>query len=198
MKQAFGSEFNDFKLVFLDLPGFGNSSIGSPLNTDDYAKIVKLFLDSLHVDDICIVGHSFGGKVGAILNPKELILLSSAGIVVDKSTKVKMKIKFFKIFKNIVPKSMYRLFTSDDVSGMSQVMYETFKNVVDEDFVSIFSKVTSKTLIFWGKEDSATPLSSGEKISQIINNSSFYPCDGDHFFFIKNSKFIVKIINEQL
>ncbi|HIP30377.1 MAG TPA: alpha/beta hydrolase [Sulfurospirillum arcachonense] len=198
MKQAFGKGLNNYKLIFLDLPGFGSSSVVIPIKTDDYAKIVKQFLETLHVKNFSVVGHSFGGKVGAILNPKNLILLSSAGILVEKSFKVKMKIRFFKLFKNIVPKSMYSLFSSDDISGMSQTMYEILKNVVDEDFIPIFKKVTSKTLIFWGKEDSATPLSSGKKISQIIKQSSFYPCEGDHFFFIKNSKFINKVINEQL
>ncbi len=77
-------------------------------------------------------------------------------------------------------------------------MYEIFKSVVDENFRPIFKKVTSKTLIFWGKEDIATPLSSGKEISKIIKQSSFYPLYGDHFFFIKNSKFITKVLNEQL
>ena len=198
MKQAFGKELNRFRLIFLDLPGFGGSSIQVPIKTDDYAQIVKLFLDSLHVENFTVVGHSFGGKVGAILNPKNLILLSSAGIIVDKSLKVKMKIKLFKIFKNIVPRSMYRIFASDDVTGMSQTMYEILKNVVDENFVPIFKKVTSKTFIFWGKDDSATPLSSGEHISKIIQKSTFFPLNGDHFFFIKNSKFITKVLDEQL
>ncbi len=198
MKQAFATKLKRFRLIFLDLPGFGSSSIDSPIRTDDYALIVKLFLDSLHVKSFSIIGHSFGGKIGAILNPKNLILLSSAGILVEKSLKVKTKIRFFKIFKNIVPNSMYKFFASDDVSGMSQVMYETLKSVVDEDFSPIFKKVTSKTFIFWGKEDKATPLSSGKKISQIIRNSNFYPLDGDHFFFIKNSKFITEVIDEQL
>jgi pimeloyl-ACP methyl ester carboxylesterase len=198
MKQAFGKELKNHRLIFLDLPGFGGSSIDVPIKTDDYAKIVNLFLGSLHVKDYTAVGHSFGGKIGAILNPKNLVLLSSAGILVEKSFKVKMKIKFFKIFKNIVPKSMYSLFASDDVSGMSKTMYEVLKNVVDEDFRPIFKKVTSKTLIFWGKEDSATPLSSGEEISKIIKNSVFYPLEGEHFFFIKNSKFIAKVIDEHI
>lgn len=197
MKQAFARNLEDFCLIFLDLPGFGGSSITKPIKTDDYANIVKLFLNSLHVESFTAVGHSFGGKIGAILNPKGLVLLSSAGILVEKSCKVKLKIRFFKIFKNIVPKNMYRFFASDDVSGMSQVMYETLKNVVDEDFSDIFKKVRSKTLIFWGKDDNATPLSSGIEISKIISDSNFYPLEGEHFFFLQNAKFISSIIEKE-
>ncbi len=199
MKQAFGgSGLDGFRLIFLDLPGFGGSSMHAALKTEDYAKIVELFLDSLHVKGCCIVGHSFGGKVGAVLNPVNLVLLSSAGILVKKSLKIRMKIRFFKIFKGIVPKWAYRFFASDDVGGMSQVMYETFKSVVDEDFSSVFEKVTSKTVIFWGRDDGATPLSSGEEIARIVKTALFYPMDGDHFFFVQNAKFIKKVLNEQL
>ncbi len=199
MKQAFGNELKEFRLIFLDLPGFGGSSITKPIRTDDYAKIVKLFLSSLNIEDFSVVGHSFGGKIASILNPKNLILLSSAGIVTEKPLKVKIKIKLFKFFKNIFPKSkMYKFFASSDVDGMSQIMYEVLKTVVDEDFESIFKKVTSKTFIFWGEKDTATPLSGGKKISKLIKNSSFYPLEGDHFFFLSNSKFITKVMNEQL
>ncbi len=196
IKQAFGDKLKDFRLIFIDLPGFGSSSISTPIKTDDYANIVKLFLESLGVKEFSIVGHSFGGKIGAILNPKSLILLSSAGIVVKKSIKVKIKIALFKIFKNIVPENMYRFFASSDVKGMSQTMYEILKSVVDEDFRPIFKKVTSNTLIFWGEEDRTTPISSGKEISQAITGSRFYLLKGDHFFFMENSKFISDKIGE--
>jgi pimeloyl-ACP methyl ester carboxylesterase len=91
---------------------------------------------------------------------------------------------------------MYRLFASSDVGGMSQTMYEIFKSVVDEDFRPIFKKVTSTTLVFWGKEDRVTPINSGKEISQIIMGSRFYPLTGDHFFFMKNSEFIADKIGE--
>ncbi len=198
MKQAFGSELQKFRLIFLDLPGFGASSIQVPIKTDDYKNIINLFLNSLNIENFTIVGHSFGGKIGAMLNPKNLILLSSAGILVKKSFKTKMKIRFFKVFKNIAPKSFYKFFASNDVAGMSQTMYEVLKSVVNEDFRDIFKNVTSKTLIFWGKDDNATPLDSGKKIASIIEKSKFYALEGDHFFFIKNNKFIAKVIDEHL
>lgn len=199
MKKAFEQEFSSCKHIYIDLPGFGGSSISVPINTEDYCKVVKLFLDSLHVKPLVVVGHSFGGKIAALLNPKNLVLLSSAGIVVEKSFLVKLKIRMSKIFKVVGLKSINRFLASKDVENMSQAMYEVFKNIVNEDFEPIFKKVNSKTFVFWGKDDSATPLSSGEKIANIIKNSIFYPLAGDHFFFMKHSKYISEVIeNEQL
>lgn len=185
MKNSFAKEFENFKQLYIDLPGFGNSSIPQVITTDDYKKIVELLFECLHVKADIIVGHSFGGKVATLLKPKNLVLLSSAGILVPKSFKIKMKIRFFKIFKNIVPKSMYKYFISEDVKGMNQTMYEILKKVVNEDFSQHFSQVNANTFLFWGEKDTATPLWTGQKIHSLIKNSIFKSYDGDHFFFVK-------------
>ncbi|MDN5377363.1 MAG: hypothetical protein PWQ42_659 [Sulfurospirillum sp.] len=198
MKNAFQNEFDGFRQVYIDLPGFGNSSIVKVIETRDYANIINTFLESLHVQKNIILGHSFGGKVATLLQPQYLVLLSSAGILVPKSLQIRLKIKIFKLFKNILPKSWFKFFASKDVSGMSQLMYEVLKRVVDEDFTSIFSNVKSKTLLFWGEKDSATPLHSGHKIHSLIEKSEFFHYDGDHFFFTKFSKQISKIIKERV
>lgn len=67
-------------------------------------------------------------------------------------------------------------------------MYLTFKNVVNEDFSQEFSNFTNNALIFWGKNDVATSLKSGETIANLIKKSSFISYDGDHYFFVKNAK----------
>lgn len=188
MKNAFQGFFGDFRHLYIDMPGFGNSDIHKALKTDDYAKILQSFLQTLHVREKIVFGHSFGGKVATLLNPDILVLLSSAGIVVPKSFKVKTKIRFFKSFKKILPKNMFKFFASKDVSGMSQVMYETFKNVVDEDFKEIFATRNKETYIFWGELDSATPLWCGQEIHALIENSYFKSFAGDHFFFCKFAK----------
>ena len=199
MKKAFSNELSEYKHIYVDLPGFGSSSIHEPLRTEDYAKIMKLFFESLHVQPLIVLGHSFGGKVSSLLNPQNLVLLSSAGIVVEKSLKVKCKIKLAKILKMIGLQGINKVLASKDVENMSQMMYDVFKNVVDEDFSLVFENLNSRTLLFWGKYDSATPLKSGEKMASLIQNSKFYPLEGDHFFFMKNAHLICEVIeNEQL
>ncbi len=196
MKQSFEAYFKEYKLIFLDLPGFGSSSIKKPLITKDYAEIVSIFLNSLNLNPDIIFGHSYGGKVATLLNPKKLVLLSSAGIVVEKSFKVKAKIKLFKTLKSLGFGKFYKLFASKDVAGMSEIMYQTLKNVVDERFDDIFSSFIGDAIIFWGKDDTATPLKSGEKIHSLIKNSKFYPLDGDHFFFLTQKENIKNILKE--
>ena len=198
-KACFSKTLSEFRHIFVDMPGFGRSSNDTVLTTSDYAKIMELFIENLGIKKDIITGHSFGGKVATLLNPKLLVLLSSAGIVPKKPLKIRVKIKLFKLLKSLGLGGFYKLFASKDVDNMNQNMYETFKNVVDEKFDDIFSSYHDKAVIFWGKSDTATPLKSGEIIHSYIKNSSFYPLEGDHYFFTKpeNKKFIEETIKRE-
>jgi len=196
MKSGFGATLKDFRHIYIDMPGFGKSPNEIVLTTKDYSEIMKLFLESLGIIDnnITIAGHSFGGKVATLLAPKNLVLLSTAGIIEEKSTKVKTKIKLTKIANKLGLSIFSKLFRSKDVVSMSECMYGTFKNVVDEDFSDEFKKYDGDALILWGINDKATSLQSGKIIHSLIKNSTFYPFEGDHYFFLKHSKEIENLV----
>ena len=168
------------------------------LATKDYAKIMKSFLDELGANPKIIFGHSFGGKVATLLNPQYLALLSSAGIVAKKPLWVRFKIALFKFLKLFGLGFLYKFFATKDVKGMSKTMYETLKNVVDEDFSSKFADFGGRAFIFWGDEDKATPLKSGERVSRLIKNSEFHALKGDHFFFLLHARYIDGVVNAGL
>ena len=200
MKQAFKDKLKEFKHIYIDMPGFGKSDNNYILTTIDYANIIKIFLNKLHINpnDVTIAGHSFGGKVATCLMPKLLVLLSSAGIVEDKSAKTLLTIRMAKIFNRFGLSKVTKMFRSNDVNGMPQNMYETFKNVVDEDFSEYFKGFYKDTLIFWGETDTATTLESGKTIHSLIKNSTFKSYDGDHYFFLKYSDDISTHIEKHL
>ena len=197
MKQAFGKELPEYGHIYLDMPGFGKSTNDMVLETEDYVAIVQLFLDMLNVKPRIAMGHSFGGKVLTLLNPPCLVLLSSSGILVPKPFDVKAKIALTKLLKPSKFGWVRKLFASKDVEGMSHEMYETFKNVVNEEFEHNFSSVSGKALLFWGKEDTTTPLWTAEKIEKMIGDATLYPLEGDHFFFLKHAPFIAQTITDQ-
>lgn len=195
MKQAFATKLKEFKHIYIDMPGFGKSSNVEVLTTQDYANITALFLEKITSTPLCelsLAGHSFGGKVATLLKPKNLVLLSSAGILEEKPFSVKLKIKLAKLLNFLGLGKITKAFRSKDVNQMNQGMYETFKNVVNEDFTQHFQEYKGKAYIFWGKEDRATSLSSGEKIHFLIQNSEFVSYNGDHYFFIKNAQDITQ------
>jgi len=188
MSNVFKKFLPSFRHIYIDLPGFGKSSNDYTLTTNDYVNIIDSFLALICASKDTIMGHSYGGKVATSLNPTNLVLLSSAGILEEKSVKVKTKIKIAKLFNALGLSKITKAFRSSDVSNMSQNMYETFKNVVNEDFSDKFKNFQGKAYIFWGEEDSATSLASGKKIASLIKNSEFKSYKGTHYFFVENAK----------
>ena len=201
MKIAFNQCFAEYEHIYLDMPGFGNSPNEKPLHTQDYAGIVCQFLIDINApttEDSIVVGHSFGGKVGVLCKPKELILLSSAGIRVPKSLKVRFKIMTAKIMGKLGLSKFNKIFRSSDVKTMNEGMYQTFKNVVDEVFSLEFSAYKGKTSIFWGKDDNVTPLFCGKKIAELMAKSRFFVLEGDHYFFLKQGAKVEQLYKEQV
>jgi len=196
MKQSFSKHLDSFRHIYIDLPGFGSSTCNVALQTKDYARIIELFMIHINASKDIVVGHSFGGKVALLLDPKVLVLLSSAGIYIPKSLKVKSKIILFKLLKVFGFAKLRSLFVADDAKSLSEPMYQTFKNVVDEDFSDEFALYNQKALLCWGKDDTATPLSSAKKINTLIKDSMLKVYEGDHYFFMSHAEDISKHIEE--
>lgn len=196
MKQAFGKTLPNFRHVYVDLPGFGGSNAPVSLVSSDYAEIMKLLLEAIAIAPRMVLGHSFGGKVATLLNPPCLVLVASAGILVPKPLSVRLKIALFKLLKFTGLTSLRSLFISSDAKGMSEVMYQTFKNVVNEDFSEFFSRYQGKALVCFAKEDTATPLWTGEKIASLIGDSRFVAYNGDHYFLFQQGSSIADEIQK--
>lgn len=203
MKLAFGQSFRDYVHLYIDLPGFGLSANEQILHTRDYAYIIESFLSyirahfsALDSQEFIMVGHSFGGKIATLLAQKSLILLSSAGIITPKPFKVRAKILLAKLCKrlNIGAKFL----RSQDAHNLNEAMYQTFKNVVDEDFSEVFRQCQACAYVFWGKDDRATPLSSGENIAALLPHSQFFALEGDHYFFLKQATSIESIYHNAI
>lgn len=196
MKQAFGNYLPKFRHIYIDMPGFGASDSSIALTTEEYATIIELLLSEIGARKEMIVGHSFGGKVATLLNPKFLVLIASAGILVPKPFKIRAKIALFKLLKFTGLTSLRSLFIAPDAKGMSEEMYQTFKNVVNENFTSRFASFKGKALLCFGKRDTATPLWTGEAIQKLITNSRLVEFDGDHYFLFQEGKKIADEIEK--
>ncbi len=196
MKHAFGAHLKQFRHIYIDMPGFGNSTCNMTLSTEDYASILESFIAMIEADKMIIMGHSFGGKVATLLNPEFLVLVGSAGILVPKPFKIRAKIALFKLFKFTGLASLRRFFVAPDAQGLSQPMYETFKQVVNEDFSEKFRSYQGKALLCFGAQDTATPMWTAYKIAELIPESRVVEFDGDHYFFLEQGASVAKEIEK--
>ena len=188
MKQAFKNHLPKWRHIYVDLPGFGQSSCDVPLITEDYGNIIDLFLTAIGARKDAAVGHSFGGKVATLIDPDRLVLLSSAGIVMPKPLKVRLKIALFKMLKPFGGAKLRQFFASKDAAHMSEAMYQTFKNVVNEDFSDRFRAYDKPALLCWGDRDTATPPEAGRTIAALMPNARLEFFEGDHYFFLRHPK----------
>jgi len=194
MKNVFSPYLKNYKHIYIDLPGFGKSPTKEVLDVYLYTKIIDAFLLSIDASKDIIMGHSYGGKVATLLNPSNLVLLSSAGIIEEKSVKTKLKIKCTKVLNIFGLNKITKYFRSKDVDNMSENMYATFKNALREDLRVDFKHFSKKALIFWGEEDTAASFDAGKQIHALIKNSEMISYKDDHFFFIRHAKDITQRI----
>ncbi len=196
MKRAFDSQLGQFRHIYIDMPGFGNSTCNMALTTEDYATILESFISMIEADKMIVLGHSFGGKVATLLNPEFLVLVGSAGILVPKPFKIRAKIALFKLLKLTGLTQLRRFFVAPDAQGLSQPMYETFKSVVNEDFSEKFRAYKGKALLCFGHQDTATPMWTAHKIAELISDSRVVEFDGDHYFFLEQGATVAKEIEK--
>jgi pimeloyl-ACP methyl ester carboxylesterase len=179
-----------YKVVSLDLPGFGKTS--SPLvpwEIRDYSNFILNFIEKLKLGKIILLGHSFGGRISikfASLYPEKLeklFLFASAGIKHPWNFRKRiiyifagignflLSPKFLRRVKDLARNIFYILIRQRDYRKAKGAMRETFKKVVDEDLASDLSKISTKTLIVWGEKDNAVPLKDAYFIKEKIPTS---------------------------
>lgn len=207
-----------FTTYAIDFPGFGSSE--QPPTTyavEDYSKIVLEFINRLNLDNVILVGHSFGGRVIIKLvgklgyKPKKIILVDSAGIKPKRTLKYSIKVGIFKLAKNLAKlflgkKKGQELIDkyknkagSTDYKNADSVMKEVFKNVVNEDLTEYLPNIKTPTLLIWGELDQDTPLSDAQKMKQLIDNAGLVVIKGaGHFSFLNNLPYFLVVVNKFL
>ena len=201
-----------YRVIAMDMPGFGESDEPStPWNVDNYVDFVIKFLKNFDVKSAVFLGHSFGGRVIIKMFERKslpfeitkIILADSAGVKPKKTLKQKAKIKTYKIGKAVLnfapvkalfPDALDKLRSksgSADYNAASPVMRQTLVRVVNEDLTHIFPKVTPPTLLIWGENDTATPVSDAclmEKLMPDAGKVVFSNC-GHYSFLEKQFEF---------
>lgn len=202
---------SSYRVVALDMPGFGGSSEPSyAMNVDDYTDFVIEFIEKLGLKKIHILGHSFGGRVIIKMMSRKLnyevdkiILVDAAGIKPKKSLKITLKVKSFKLakkmFEGTILGKMYPNFInnmrkksgSDDYNSASPIMRQILVKVVNEDLTYLLANIKNNTLLVWGDMDDATPIGDAHIMNKNIENSGLVIAKGaGHYSFLEQSQLV--------
>ncbi len=192
-----------FHTFSVDLPGFGLSDQPPhQWGVADYATIVKKFLMSQNIECPILMGHSFGGKVSIFLAAErlplhKLILVDSSGIVPKRDSKYYLKVYSYKTARRIMQlpglKQLFRRRLeelknrsgSEDYRNARGVMRETLVKVINEDLTPMLAQIIVPTLLMWGADDTATPISDGRLMEQLIPDSELVVLDNaGHYSYL--------------
>ncbi len=212
--QLTGALGGHWRLIKLDLPGFGGSE--APPETwslDNYVELVQAFVDKLGIEVDTMVCHSLGGRIAlkgvgtGRLRPRRIILIASAGIAKSRSLRnqaYKAVAKIGKVVTAVPPLSLargrlrrrlYDRAGSDYLNAGT--LQATFLNLIAEDLQTAAAHITVPTLLIWGANDTATPLTDGRRLHHLIPGSRLEIIAGaSHFVHQEQPAAVAQLIQE--
>lgn len=193
----------DFHVYCFDLPGFGLSpEPPAAWDTVAYAAMLADFCRDVCPKPPVLVAHSFGGRLSLRLAargiPHKMILTGCAGLKPHRGLDYYAKVYSFKAAKKLfslpglgakkqewLAKARAKS-GSSDYQQASEVMRSVFVKTVNEDQTANLPKIKAPTILFWGAQDSATPLVDGQLMASKMQDAALIvKQNGTHFAFLE-------------
>lgn len=202
------------RVLSFDLPGFGDSPLpGTAWGTPEYAAFVRELLADLGVDRADFVGHSFGAKTSLYLAATEpplvrrLVLVGASGLRTPPSTRARLKravsrgARFAGRLGPVggrVRDAIYERIASTDYREAGSLRPILVK-VVNEDFSDLLPRVQAPTLLVWGTEDDAVPVTHARKMKGSIPDAGLILFEGaGHFAYLDERDRFCRIVTKFL
>lgn len=175
---------NSIHAELLKIPGL-TEKLSNVWNIDNYVEWLK---GKINNNKVILIGHSNGGRIilaFAVKYPekvKQIILIDSAGIY-HNELPTRLKRFVFKTIANIgrritksesLRKALYKLSRESDYEKAFPIVKQTMVNLITFDISNFLNKIKVPTLIIWGEQDKATPLSDGKLMHNLIKGSNLY------------------------
>ncbi len=184
------------RVVAPDLPGFGGSQEPErPWAVDDYVDFVLQFAAAVKLSSPVLIGHSYGGRIIIKLMNRpalpfrvpKIVLLDAAGIKPRHGPGYYIKVYSYKAAKHLLPglaEKMRGKVGSSDYKNASPLMRQTMVLSLKEDLAPLLPGIHAPTLLIWGENDTATPLSDGQRMEKEIPDAGLVVLKGaGHFAF---------------
>jgi pimeloyl-ACP methyl ester carboxylesterase len=203
-----------FRVLALDLPGFGESPAPrGAWGTPDYAELVRDVAVELGLEKAHFIGHSFGAKVAfylAGIHPDlvdKLVLVASSGIRLPPSLEHRAKRVAGRAARYIgalgppgrrIKLAIHDRIASDDYKQAGELR-EILVRVVNEDLRGFLPRVRASTLLVWGSEDDATPIAAAREMERLLPNAGLAVFEGaGHFCYLDQPERFCRVVRHFL
>jgi pimeloyl-ACP methyl ester carboxylesterase len=206
----------DFHVFAIDLPGFGKSQEPNEVwGVEEYTQFIEEFFRTKNIINPILAGHSYGGRISILFSSRnpvlKLILLDSAGIKPCRSLEYYVKVYSFKAARKTLPlfvgkskaneiiEGYRKTAGSIDYNNASGIMRQVLVKSVNEDLKSVMPNIKAPTLLIWGENDTATPVSDAKTMEQLIPNAGLVVLkNAGHFAFVEKLQEFLIILNNFL
>ena len=194
MMEPVGNGLEENDIIIFDLPGFGKSEEPKTVWTiEDYAKCIHECLEKLNVKNPVLIGHSFGGKISlmyaSMYETKKLVLLASP--FKKDIQKLSLKTKMLKQVKKVPGMKKLEGFAkkhigSTDYKNASEMMRKVLVEHVNLDISENIKKINCPTIIIWGTNDQAVPLTDAYTLEKLIKDAAVIEYEGcTHYAYLE-------------
>ncbi|MCD4685166.1 MAG: alpha/beta hydrolase [Anaerolineae bacterium] len=201
-----------YQVHMLDLPGFGKTD--HPPDTwsvADYTRFVVQYLDANGLNQVNILGHSFGGRISLILaadyadRVQKMVLADAAGLRTPPTLRQHVRMLPARMIRGTLEllgmtavserlRARYnQRFGSEDYLNAG-ALRETFLQVINQDLTEFATRVQAPTVLIWGDQDTDTPLWQGRKLEQLIPDAALIVFQSaGHFSYLEHLHQFVRI-----
>ena len=192
------------RTINVDLPGHGQSSEPPAVwGVEDFTRLIEQLILRLSLKKPSLIGHSFGGRISIMLGSRNdvdrILLVDAAGVKPRRGFNYYRKVYTFKATKHLVnlffgkkkgSEILDRMRSkkgSADYRNSSPRMRAIMSRCVNEDLKHVMPAIKAPTLLIWGENDTATPLSDAHTMKSLIPDAGLVVFPGcGHYSFLDN------------
>lgn len=213
------------RVAAIDFPGHGKCGKSAPppqpWGVADYMEMTAEVIRRLSLAPCDIVAHSFGARVAILLAATypemvgRMVLTGAAGIKKPQSGASGARTRLYKglrgamnlaekthLFGDLPEKgreALVQRFGSPDYRQLDPQMRKTFVKVISQDLTECLPRVKAPTLLYWGAQDTETPLWMANVMRERIPDAGLVVEEGaGHFAYLDHSATFLRILSHFL
>jgi pimeloyl-ACP methyl ester carboxylesterase len=171
-----------YRVIAIDLPGFGTSPRGHRFVLDEVAEQLAATLDRLGIERACVIGHSMGGLIAGGLaadypdRVDRLVLVDAAFLSLGR--RAARPVTGPAVTLLWTAPSLLPVVVRDGLRSGPGRLADATTQLLAADWRTKLPRIQASTLVIWGEHDRICPLTIGRQIVACVPDSRLVVVEG--------------------